>query len=112
MPVLCFKKKVKINNCFEIISFAFNCIYDNNYCLKLNDCSSNNFDSGDFRVKIDETIKNLNGEILLEYERKNNGVWHMALLNYFYDNIPGLYSIKFESESGDSIYYVSELKSE
>ena len=34
----------------------------------------------------------------------------MALLNYFNDNIPGLYSIKFESKNGDSIYYVNELK--
>lgn len=112
MPILCYKKNVKLNNYQETISFAFNCVYDNNYHLKLSDYIPSNFDSGDFRIKIDDAISNLTGERLLEYEHKNNGVWHMALLNYFYDNIPGLYSIKFESESGDSIYYVSELKSE
>ena len=109
MPILCFKKRLKINNYEEIISSAFNCFYDDNYHLKLNN-TQKNFDSGDFRIKIDKTINNLNNDLLLQYETKNNGVRYMALLNYFFDNIPELYSIKFESEQGDSIYYTNELK--
>ena len=110
MPILCFKKKVKINDYQETMSFAVKCIYDDNYHLKLMDVSSNNFDGGDFRIKIDEAINNLSYDILSDYDKKNNGVLYMAFLNYFYDNMPELYSIKFESDSGDSIYYADELK--
>ena len=110
MPILCFKKEIKIDNYKENISLAFNCFYDNNYHLKLKDYSPNYFDSGDFRIIIDKTINELNYDILRKYEHKNNDVRHMAILNYFCDNIPELYSIKFESKSGDSIYYVNELK--
>jgi len=46
----------------------------------------------------------------MEYVCKNGGVLCMEILNYFYDNIPQLYSIKFEAKSGDSIFYASELK--
>lgn len=110
MPIICFKQKLKINNYEEIMSFAFNCVYDDYYHLKLKDHNPNYFDSGDYRIKIDEAINNLNINILSKYDKKNNGIRFMALLNYFYDTIPGLYSIKFESKYGDSIYYVSELK--
>lgn len=110
MPVLCYKHKIKIDEYEQKLSFAFNCTYDNECHLKLKDYTPNYFDSGDFRIKIDESINKLNYDILLEYERKNKGVRYLALLNYFNDNIPGLYSIKFESESGESIYYVDELK--
>lgn len=110
MPILCFKERLKINNQEETISLAFNCIYNNNYHLKLKDCIPNYFDSGDFRIKIEEAIANLNYELLREYEQKNGEIYFLGILNYFYDNIPGLYSIKFESKSGDSIYYVSDLK--
>ena len=110
MPIICFKNKIKINNYEQSISFAFNCIYDDNYHLKLKDYIPNYFDSGDFRIKIENTIKNLNHNILKEYDKKNNGVLYMALLNYFYDNIPELYSLRFESKYGESIYYVNELK--
>lgn len=110
MPIICFKKKIKIDDYEELISFAFNCVYDENYHLKLKDCITNYFDSGDFRIKIDDAINKLNYNILMEYDRKNGGVLLMALLNYFYDNIPELYSLKFESEYGDSIYYINELK--
>lgn len=110
MPILCYKNKVKINNHEETLSFAFNCVYDDNYHLKLKEYTPDYFDSGDFRIKIDEAINNLNYDLLSKYEAKNNGVRFMALLDYFYENIPGLYSIKFESDHGDSIYYVNELK--
>ena len=56
MPIICFKNKLKINNIEETISFAFNCIYDNNYHLNLKDYIPNYFDSGDFRIKIDNAI--------------------------------------------------------
>lgn len=110
MPIICYKNKIKIDNLELNVSFAFNCIYDNQYHLKLKDYEPNYFDSGDFRIKIEKTINKLNYDVLKEYEQKNGGVLYMAFLNYFYDNIKELYSIKFESEDGDSIYYVNELK--
>ena len=110
MPIICFKKKVEVNDYKESISFAFNCIYDENYHLKLEDYMPGNFDCGDFRIKIDDAVNKLNYDTLMEYERKNGGVLFLAFLNYFHDNIPELYSLKFESENGDSIYYVAELK--
>lgn len=110
MPILCFREKLKINDYEVTISFAFNCIYNNSYHLNLKDCIPNYFDCGDFRIKIEEAISNLSYELLREYEQKNGEVRFLGILNYFYDNIPELYSIKFESETGDSIYYVSELK--
>lgn len=110
MPIICFRKNLKIDSYKEKISFAFNCIYNNEYHLKLKDCIPNYFDSGDFDIKVEESINELTNEILRQYEKRNGGVLYMALLNYFYDTIPGLYSVKFESQSGDSIYYVTELK--
>ena len=110
MPIICFKKDLVIGDYKEKISFAFNCIYDDNYHLKLKNHTLNYFDSGDFNIKIEEALNKLNKDVLNMYDERNSGVLYMALLNYFSDTIPGLYSIKFESESGDSIYYVSELK--
>ena len=110
MPIICFKNNFKINNIEETISFAFNCEYDDNYHLKLKDYTPNYFDCGDFRIKIEDTISKLTYELLMEYDHKNGGVLNLAYLDYFYDNIPELYSLKFESKSGDSIYYVNELK--
>jgi len=109
MAIICYRKNIKVNQYEETISFAFNCIYDNNYHLKLKDCNSNNFDSGDFRTKLDDAISKLNSSIINNYIQKNNGVQYLGLLNYFCDEVHGLYSIKFESENGDSIYYADEL---
>lgn len=110
MPIICFTKDLVIDDYKEKVSYAFNCIYDDDYHLKLKDYTLNYFDSGDFNIKIEESISKLNKEVLKQYDERNSGILYMSLLNYFYDTIPGLYSIKFESESGDSIYYVSELK--
>lgn len=110
MPILCFRRKLKIKDYEEIISFSFNCIYDDNYHLKLKDYKPNYFDSGDFRAKIDKVVDKLNFDLLTDYENKNGGALSLALLNYFYDNIPELYSIKIESNDGDSIYYIDDLK--
>lgn len=112
MPIICFREKIKIKGYEETISFAFNCVYDDNYHLELKDYVPNYFDCGDFRIKIEDAISNLTYDLLMEYDRKNAGVLYMGILNYFYDTIPGLYSIKFESNYGDSIYYVNELKKE
>ena len=51
MPIICFRKKLKINNYEETISLAFNCVYDENNHLKFNN-TLNSFDSGDMRIKI------------------------------------------------------------
>lgn len=110
MPIICFREKIKVDSFEETLSFAFNCVYDDNYHLKLKDYVPNHFDSGDFRNKIEDAINKLTYDLLMEYDRKNGGVLCMGILNYFYDNIPELYSIKFEAKSGDSIFYVSELK--
>ena len=109
MPILCFRNKIKVNDYEETISFAFNCYYDNDNHLKIKDLDEH-FDSGDMRIKINEVINKLTYETLMEYDKKNKGVLHLALLNYFYDNIPELYSMKIESNSGDSIYYIDDLK--
>ena len=109
MPVICYKNKIKINQYVENISIAFICEYDINNHLKIKN-SNNYFDSGDYRIKIEDLIKKLNIDILEEYDSKNNGIRYLAILNYFLDNIPDIYSIKFESEDGDSIYYKEEYK--
>ncbi len=109
MPILCFRNKIKVNNYEETLSFAFNCYYDNNYHLKFKD-SNSSFDSGDMRIKIDDAIDKLTYEKLIEYDNKNKGVRYLALFKYFHDNIPELYSMKVESDSGDSIYYLDDLK--
>lgn len=110
MPIICFREKIKIKDYEETISLAFNCVYDDNFHLELKDYVPNYFDCGDFRIKIEDTISKLTYELLMEYDCKNGGVLYMGILNYFYDNIPQLYSIKFESKTGDSIFYTSELK--
>lgn len=109
MPVIIYKKRVKIIG--ETLSFAFDCEYDKNtYALKIKNYSPNYFDSGDFRIKIEDAIKNLTIEKLKEYVNKNHDVYYLGILDYFNIQIPGLYSIKFESEYDESIYYTSELK--
>ena len=55
---------MRSNDFEEKISFAFNCIYDDNSHLKLKDYTPNYFDSSDFRIKIDQAIKKLNYDIL------------------------------------------------
>ena len=88
MPIICFREKIKINDLEETLSFAFNCYYDDNNHLKLKDYNPNYFDSGDMRIKINEVIKKLNHETLMDYDKKNKGVLYLAILNYFHDNIP------------------------
>ena len=56
MPIICFREKIKIKDYEETISFAFNCVYDDNFHLKLKDYVPNYFDCGDFRIKVEDTI--------------------------------------------------------
>lgn len=110
MPIIAYKTEINVKGYAENICVAFNCEYDQNKLLKLKDYEPNNFDSGDFRIKIGEISEKLSQDVLKQYENKNDGVRFLAILNYFIDNIPSLYSIKFESNSGISIYYASEIK--
>ena len=110
MPIICYKNKLKIDNYEEKISIAFNCKYDNNNHLKLKNYIPNYFDSGDFRTKIEEAINKLNSNMLKEYKKRNNDILYLSIVNYFIDEIPSIYSIKFESEDSESIYYTDELK--
>lgn len=110
MPIICYKNKLKIDNYEEKISIAFNCEYDNDNHLVLKNYIPIYFDCGDFRTKIENAIKKLNKKILNEYDKKNKGVLYLGILNYFLDEIPSIYSIKFESEDGDSIYYADEIR--
>lgn len=110
MPIICYKNKLKIDNYEEKISIAFNCECGDNNHLKLKNYVPNYFDSGDFRIKIEDAIKKLNNGVLKEYNNKNNGVLYLSILDYFLDEIPSIYSIKFESEDSESIYYSDEIK--
>ena len=70
MPIICYKNKLKIDNYEENISTSFNCEYDDDNHLKLKNNTSNYFDSGDFRIKIEDAIKKLDRNILNEYDKK------------------------------------------
>ncbi len=102
MPMIIFKDKLNDQK----ISIAFNCEYDDN-TLKIED--GNHFDFGNYKTKIKEAISNFDGELFEDYKAHNNDVACLAILDYFTDKIPDLYSIKFEDDSEESIYYADEL---
>ena len=105
MPVIIYKQKLKD----EDLYFAFDCAYHENGSLYLKNIEPKYFDSGDFYLKIKNAVNNFNNEILEKYMKSNNGVYYLAILNYFLDEIPSIYSIKFVSEKSESIYYPSDL---
>ena len=105
MPVIIYKEKIKD----EELYFAFDCAYHENGGLYLKNMEPSYFDSGDFRLKIEEAVNNFSDEILEKYMKVNKGVYYLAILNYFVDEIPSIYSIKFVSETSESIYYPSDL---
>ena len=109
MPMIAFKNKLKHGKSEERICISFNCEYENNGLLKLKNFYPSDFDSGDFRFNIEEAINKFDSIKQEEYENKNNGVYSLAVLNYFLDEIPSIYSIKFESDSSESIYYSDEF---
>ena len=105
MPVIIYKEKLKN----EDLYFAFDCAYHKKGGLYLKNTDSNYFDSGDFRIKIKGAIDKFDDEILEKYMKSNKGVYYLAILNYFLDEIPSIYSIKFSSNTSESIYYPSDL---
>lgn len=109
MPMIAFKNKIKHGKSEENICVAFNCEYENDGFLKLKNFYPSDFDCGDYRIKIEEAIEKFDSKKQMDYENKNNGVYSLAVLNYFLDEIPSIYSIKFESETSESIYYSDEF---
>lgn len=106
MPVIIYKEKLRD----EVLYFAFDCAYHENGGLYLKNMEHCYFDSGDFSIKIKDAINNFNNEILEKYMNANKRIYYLAILNYFLDEIPSIYSIKFVSETDESIYYPSDLK--
>lgn len=110
MPIIAYKEKFNHGTGEEHICLAFNCVYTDTGFLKIKDYQPDYFDSGDFRIKIKEAIKKFNPTIQEEYDKKNKGVYYLGVLDYFVNEIPSIYSIRFESDSSESIYYADELK--
>ena len=108
MPVIVYKKKLEVNGNIENISIAFN-TKQTESGLVLKDYEPNYFDSGDFRIKIDELCNNFKGDILNKYldEMLRDGL--IDEVKYFYDNLPCIFSIKFESDNDETIYYKDDL---
>jgi len=106
MPIIVYKKKIEINNRVENISIAFN-TKQTEHGLVLKDFEPNYFDSGDFRIKIDELCNNFKGDVLNKY--LENKIYCLGIVRYFYDNMPCIFSIKFESENDETIYYKDDL---
>ena len=102
MPVIIFNDKLNDQK----ISVAFNCKYSKDSLMIK---GGNHFECGTYKAKIKEAIKNFDEDLLEEYKSKNNDIACLAILNYFVDKIPDLYSIKFEDNSEESIYYADEL---
>ena len=78
MPIICFREKIKIKHYEAIVSFAFNCIYDDNYHLKLRDYVPNYFDSGDFRNLIEKTFDNFTASSLMSTSADNGSTYIVA----------------------------------
>jgi len=110
MPVIVYKQELKFDNITEKVHIAFDCEYTSYGSLKIKNFEPDYFDSGDFRIKIEEVIKKFDVEILNKYLKKNNDVYYLAILNYFVNEIPSIYSIKFVNENDETIYYASEIK--
>ena len=106
MPVIVYKKKLEVNGNIENISIAFN-TKQTESGLVLKDYEPNYFDSGDFRLKIDELCNNFKGDILNKY--LENKIYCLGIVKYFYDNLPCIFSIKFESDNDETIYYKDDL---
>ena len=106
MPVVVYKKELKVHDEILNISIAFN-TKQTNFGLELKDYEPKYFDSGDFRIKIDELCNNFTGEVLDKY--MENPIYFMGIVKYFYDNLPSIFSIKFESNSSETIYYKDDL---
>ena len=60
MPIIAYKEQIKHGNAQEKICLAFNCEYEESGFLRIKNYQPNYFDSGDFRIKIEEAIKRFN----------------------------------------------------
>ena len=105
MPMIVFKNKYKDYDLF----FGFNCEYDDNYTLKLKDIEPNDFDIKDYRQKIENAINNLNDTTLKPYLNEIS-VYLVALYKYLLTSIPSIYSIKFNTDNNENIFYTDEIK--
>ena len=70
MLIISYKNKLKLENNELNICISFNYIYDKNNHLCIKDYKPSYFDSGDFRIKIDKSIKIFSKEILDNMKRK------------------------------------------
>lgn len=100
--MIIFKDKLNDQN----IDLAFDLKYNKDSLVFKNNKS---FDFKTYKDKIQNTIKKFDNELFKKYKSKNNDIACLAILNYFTDEIPELYSIKFEDNSEESIYYKDEL---
>lgn len=113
MAMLSFKENFRGDQ----ITFTFDCEYveiqnskyGKSLNLQLKNTSDNYFDSGDFRIKIQEAISNLTEANLKNYEDKYIGIRYIAIAQYFLKAIPSIFSVKFESATSESVYYAEEL---
>ena len=110
MPIIAYKEKFNHGADKEHICLAFNCVYTDTGFLKLKDYQPDYFSGIDVRIKIKKAINKFTPNIQKEYLDKNQGVYCLGVLDYFVDEIPSIYSIRFESDSSESIYYADELK--
>ncbi len=110
MPMIMYKEKIKYNSTNDNITIAFDCEYDDDYHLKLKNFEPNYFDSGDYRIKIEKVARKFDSKIMEQYRKKCHGVDFLAISKYFIDEIPAIYSIKFESVDSESIYYSDEIR--
>lgn len=106
MAIMIYKEKIKD----DLISIGFQCEYDDKCQLELKDGTDSYFDSGDYRIRIQNSIKKLSSEILSQYLNKYFGCYYIAVAHYFLDEIPNIYFIKFESTISESIYFAEELR--
>lgn len=110
MPVIIYKQRLKHKDVEENISIAFDCKYSEEGGLKLKNFNPDYFDCGDFGIKIEEAIKKFNEDIFEEYKKRNKGIYCLAIVNYLIDEIPGIYSVKFEGKNDETIYYADEIE--
>ncbi len=103
MPIIVYKNKFKD---YEL-SFAFNLEYIKGYKLKNKDY--NELFSENIKNIINESIENFNEDIYQNYLSEYK-ITFIALTKYFMDKIPDIFSIKYENNNENSIFYADEIQ--
>lgn len=103
MPIIVFKDKLNDQK----IDIAFNCEYEDGSLVL--ESSEEHFDCGTYKTKIKEAIDNFSDELFEDYKAHNDDIACLAILDYFTDKIPDIYSIKFIDDEEESVYYTDEL---